>query len=173
MSDDDMVDELLGLLHRTSEGMTRLGQRMAEASRSHPTDLAAISLLARGRGRLTLGELGGELGLSKAATTNLVDRLEEAGHVHRVRDTTDRRRWHLDVTPAAHDLAASVLRDFLGRTRAALTDYRPDELAVVQRFLIDVAEALENQQPLDAGVSETTGPTDAGRSAAGPTRSRA
>jgi hypothetical protein len=64
--------------------------------------------------------LGAELGLSKAVTTSLVDRLD-AGHVHRTRDAGDRRRWHLQVTESAHALADSVLRGLLERTLAALS----------------------------------------------------
>ncbi len=137
-----LVVELIGLLHTMSEGMTRLGQHVAEASGSHPTDMSAISVLARHPGRFTVGELGTELGLSKAATTSLVDRLEQAGHVHRVRDVADRRRWHLEVTPQAHALAGSVLRDFLDRTRAALDGYTVDELEVARRFLTDITGVL-------------------------------
>ena len=143
LSREQWVEELLGLLHRSGEGMTRLGQEMAAASQSHTTDMTAISVLARHRGQLTVGELGSQLGLSKAATTSLVDRLEEAGHVHRVRDTTDRRRWHLEVTDTAHHVAQAVLADFLRRTREALASYNVDELRVARRFLTDVNAALD------------------------------
>lgn len=139
---DQYVEELVGLLHHSGEGMTRLGQEMAVASQSHPTDMAAISVLARHPAQLTVGELGSQLGLSKAATTSLVDRLEAAGHVHRVRDTTDRRRWHLQVTDTAHDLAEAVLSDFLHRTREALASYSVEDLHVARRFLTDVNNAL-------------------------------
>lgn len=138
-----LVEELLGLLHHSGEGLTRLAQEMAAASRSHPTDMAAISLLARRPAQLTVGGLGQELGLSKAATTSLVDRLEAAGHVHRVRDTGDRRRWHLEVTETAHHLAASILDEFLRRTREALASYSVEDLDVARRFLTDVNAALD------------------------------
>lgn len=138
----DPVGELIALLQETGEGMARLAQDMAETARSHPTDMTAVSVLSRHPAPLTVGELGREMGLSKAATTALVDRLERAGHVHRVRDTRDRRRWHLRVTDSAHALAESVLRDFLDHTRAALAHYDPGELAVARRFLTDVRDAL-------------------------------
>lgn len=120
---------------------------MAGASGSHLTDVTAISVLSRQAQRLTVGELGSHLNLSKAATTSLVDRLEHAGHVIRVRDAQDRRRWHLEVTPEAHALAASVLESFLDRTRAALASYTDDELAVAARFLTDISRALHSEGP--------------------------
>jgi DNA-binding MarR family transcriptional regulator len=137
-----LVEQLIALLHQTGEGMDRLAQRMAEVSGAHPTDLTAISLLARHTEPVTVGRLGTELHLSKAATTALVDRLEKAGHVHRVRDATDRRRWHLQVTESAHLVAQTVLEDFLHRTRTALADYNSTELRTAQRFLTDVGAAL-------------------------------
>lgn len=139
---EGLVELLIGLLQQTGEGMTRLAQRMAEVSGSHSTDLTAVSLLARHPEPVTVGQLGTELGLSKAATTALIDRLEDAGHVHRVRDTSDRRRWYLQVTDSALVLAETVLQDFLQRTRTALAGYTEGELRTAQRFLTDVGEAL-------------------------------
>jgi len=158
---DQLIEQLIVLLHGTGEGMTRLAQQMADLSGAHPTDLTAVSMLARHADPVTVGQLGAELGLSKAATTALVDRLERAGHVHRVRDASDRRRWNLQVTDTAHLLAQTVLHDFLHRTRIALAEYTPAELRAAQRFLIDVSAALtprahENrvgQQPPDRSVS--------------------
>ncbi len=141
----EQVAELIRLLHGMGEGMARLAHDMAEASRSHPTDMTALSVLSRTPVPLTVGELGTEMGLSKAATTSLVDRLERAGHVHRTRDVHDRRRWHLEVTPSAHAVADGVLSDFLQRTREALEGYSAEELAVASRFLTDVGEALRRR----------------------------
>lgn len=50
------------------------------------------------------GRLGAELGLNSAGTTSLIDRLERLGHLTRTRDTRDRRRVLLSVTPQAVEL---------------------------------------------------------------------
>lgn len=147
---DHLVEELISLLHQTGEGLTRLAQRMADVSGAHPTDLTAISVLARHPDPVTVGQLGTELGLSKAATTALVDRLEHAGHVHRVRDASDRRRWNLQVTDSAHLVAQTVLHDFLHRARTALAGYSSAELETARRFLTDVSAALTSE-PAVAG----------------------
>ena len=55
------------------------------------SDMRAILLLSE-RGPMGGAELARRLGISSAATTVLVDRLERAGHFERVRDTGDRRR---------------------------------------------------------------------------------
>lgn len=160
---DALVEQLIVLLHETGEGMNRLAQRMAEVSGAHPTDLTAISLLARHAEPVTVGRLGTELNLSKAATTALVDRLESAGHVHRMRDPADRRRWFLQVTDSAHQVAQTVLADFLHRTRTALTGYSPTELRTARRFLTDVGTALSSQpDPSDPSTSGQGGPSPRG-----------
>lgn len=131
------------MLQEVGEGMTRLSQEIAEASGLHMTDVGAISVLSRHRARpMTIGLLRGHLGLSPAAMTKLVDRLEDAGHVRRVPDTSDRRRICLEVTDSADALAKDVLSRFLGRARNALGAYDDASLAAAERFLSDIRDAL-------------------------------
>jgi DNA-binding MarR family transcriptional regulator len=142
----DAVDRLMRLLQETGEGLNRLGHDMAEASGSHRTDMTALSVLSRHvETPLTVGELGEELGLSKAAASSLADRLERAGHARRVRDPTDRRRWNVELTPAAFGEAYQALGGFLGAARSALAGYTPQELAVAERFLTDMRDALAHR----------------------------
>lgn len=141
-----VVDRLIRLLQETGEGLNRLGQDMAEASGSHRTDLTALSVLSRHVGTpLTVGELGEELGLSKAAASSLADRLERAGHARRVRDPADRRRWNVELTAAAFGEADQALGGFLQAARSALAGYTAQELAVAERFLTDVRDALAHR----------------------------
>lgn len=146
------IVEVMDLLRELSGGFTRLSQEMADASGSHLTDVAAVEVLDRREaGAMTVGALGGELGLSKAATTGLVDRLEQAGHVRRVRDDRDRRRVYLETTESAHDVAMTVLRGFVDRLRDTLERYDDAELALAARFMIDVRDALLPSAHGDAG----------------------
>ena len=68
--------------------------------------LAVLQHLAAA-GPLTLGELAGHLRLSRAATTELVDRVEERGLVGRIRDERDRRRVFVMVTEEGQAKAAA------------------------------------------------------------------
>jgi DNA-binding MarR family transcriptional regulator len=56
----------------------------------HHVDVAALILLEM-RGPLPVGAISEELGLPSASTTRLIDRLEKAGYVRRVRGERDRR----------------------------------------------------------------------------------
>ncbi|MDP4506490.1 MarR family winged helix-turn-helix transcriptional regulator [Nonomuraea sp. NBC_00507] len=59
-------------------------------------------------GPLTLSELAEHLQLSKAATTELVTRVEERGLVARIRDERDRRRVFVWVTEEGRAAAAAA-----------------------------------------------------------------
>jgi len=152
----DVVDRLIGLLQETGEGLNRLGRDMAEASGTHQTDLTALSVLSRHAGSpLTVGELGEELGLSKAAASSLADRLEKAGHARRVRDPHDRRRWNVELTASAFAEAEQALGHFLGAIRTVLSDYTADQLALAERFLRDVVGAVASR-PGSEGADRAT-----------------
>src|SRR5262245_29992831 len=65
----------------------------------NPTDLRCLDWLADGP--KSAGQLSDGTGLSSAATTTLIDRLERRGLVRRVADPRDRRRVVVEMTPEA------------------------------------------------------------------------
>ena len=73
---------------------------MARRMDMNVSDMTATLLLSE-RGPLGGAELARLLGVTAAAVTVLVDRLERAGLAERVRDTVDRRRVRVSATPAA------------------------------------------------------------------------
>ncbi|MGY2093463.1 MarR family transcriptional regulator [Nocardia gipuzkoensis] len=111
----------------------------------NPTDLQCIQLLQRGP--LTAGELARRTGLTTAAVTTVVDRLERSGFVTRTRDTADRRRVvvELQVERASAEVApvflpvVSAWRDLMGA-------YDIRDLQLIADFLGRVEEAI------DAGI---------------------
>jgi DNA-binding MarR family transcriptional regulator len=120
-----------------SEAELALARRM----RLNVTDLSAMAHLSFAERPLGTGELSGRLGLSPGATTELVDRLERAGHVLRHRDETDRRRVRLTPSP---DATAEVLRrlgTLFETLDGILVDFSDDERATVQRYLAAVTDA--------------------------------
>lgn len=64
------------------------------------TDARCLDILDR-LGTITAGRLAEESGLTTGAVTAMIDRLEAAGYVRRVRDREDRRRVLVDLTPRA------------------------------------------------------------------------
>jgi DNA-binding MarR family transcriptional regulator len=70
---------------------------VGRALRLNPADVRGLDWLADGP--KTAGELSAGTGLSSAATTTLIDRLEQRGFVRRVADPSDRRRVLVEMTP--------------------------------------------------------------------------
>lgn len=111
-----------------------------------PRMLALLHHLASS-GPLTLGEIVEHMRLSKAAVTELVNRIEERGLVERMRDERDRRRVFVWLTSEGQRrtsqhprvLEESLLERALARMRAA----DRDALVKGMRALLDQAAALE------------------------------
>lgn len=79
-------------------------------------------------GRLPLSKIGERLMVHPTSVTNAIDRLEAAGLVRRVPDTTDRRRTLAELTEAGQDVvrrATAALQDndfFLGESGSGHAD---------------------------------------------------
>ena len=89
MEEGDPRLELGLLLRWLSIELDAVGTRFADLHGLGRTDvraLVAVMDAARSGSELTAGGLGSAVGLSSASVTALVDRLERAGHLHRVRD---------------------------------------------------------------------------------------
>jgi DNA-binding MarR family transcriptional regulator len=141
--------DLVVLLHELGHHLHALGSRFAAREALHPTDVQALSQLALAGGELTVGALARTLELSTGATTRLVDRLEEAGHVSRYPDTADRRRRHVAISPTATATAGA----FFGRLATVLATvvdgYDPADQATIRRFLTEVIAVVSDHAALD------------------------
>jgi len=100
------------------------------------TDTRCLELIIRaGEARLTAGDLGMATGLTTGAVTGILDRLEKAGMVLRVRDAKDRRKVFVRPDPEALGRVAA-LYDELGTAAMKLaSSYRTRDLQVITDFL--------------------------------------
>lgn len=106
----------------------------------HVTDLRSLRLL--GKKAMSAGDLAEQTGLTGAAITALIDRLENAGYVTRERGIDDRRR----VTVRA---VAEKLREvdhlYAGQGASMsklLAKYSPEEFSVIADFLKQSTQVL-------------------------------
>ncbi|MEM9655712.1 MAG: MarR family transcriptional regulator [Actinomycetota bacterium] len=90
------------------------------------TALRALDALAGGT--MTVSEIRAVLGLSAAATTQVVDRLEEAGFAERSHDRVDRRRVLVSLTDEARDYGRRQKQPMLARIEAVCRRYSEAEL---------------------------------------------
>jgi DNA-binding MarR family transcriptional regulator len=133
------------LLQAYADEAGRLGQAFAAGQGLHRTDAQALLAVLRAEREgdaLTPGRLGAEVGLSSGATTAAVDRLERLGHLHRVRDEVDRRRVTLHHDPAGADVGRAWFGPLAARLDAALADYDPDEIALLEGVLARVVDVV-------------------------------
>nr|WSW64922.1 MarR family winged helix-turn-helix transcriptional regulator [Streptomyces sp. NBC_00995] len=148
------------LLRRMTSELNRITHEFAQAQGLHPTDVQAlIAILDAEHGEsgengaaMTPGRLREQLDLTSGAVTACLDRLERAGHVHRVRDGGDRRVVRLHYAPAAKSVARDFFSPLASATEAARRQFDEDELRVVVRFL----EAQNDELTLLRGRGKTS-----------------
>jgi DNA-binding MarR family transcriptional regulator len=109
------------------------------------TDVRAlVCLLDRERAGVPASPtwLAGQLGVTTASVTALLDRLERAGHVRRTPRSDDRRRVDVLVQDSAKDLGWASFGPLIDATAAVLDRRSPAERAVIDAFLDDMVAAV-------------------------------
>jgi DNA-binding MarR family transcriptional regulator len=111
----------------------------------HERDLSvaqvATLLALRDREERTISDTANEIGLSLAATSQLVERLVREGLVSRSEDPEDRRRKQLSLSAEGRALLESTDRAYFSAMGRAF-DGMPDE--VMRRLEAALAEAIEH-----------------------------
>ena len=108
------------------------------------SDLRCLSLLDA-MGPMSAGDLARASGLSPAAITNLLDRLEGADLVVRERDPHDRRRLVVSASPQARERIAPFYASMARSWEGVLAGFDDAELAVVLRFLRSSGDMLREE----------------------------
>jgi len=109
------------------------------------TDHKCLDLAVSADRPLTAGQIADRSGLSTGAVTGVIDRLERAGYVRRVRDPDDRRKVLVEVSRAnltkygdAFEGIGSALGEMLG-------GYSTAELAIIERYLGQLVEITKSE----------------------------
>lgn len=97
-------------------------------------------------GPLPQVELGRYLRMDPASTTAALDHLQAKGAIERERDTTDRRRYVVGLTPSGRDLLARVGAAFDEVEEVLATDVGTGAIEDLQRLLagLNVSPAVIN-----------------------------
>ncbi|MFI5682461.1 MarR family winged helix-turn-helix transcriptional regulator [Streptomyces sp. NPDC051636] len=136
--------EIVHLLRAVAVELGLHSARFAHRHGMHPTDVRALIALMdarRAADEMTAGRLGAALGLNSAGTTALVNRLERAGHVRRVRGERDRRKVVIEVDERAIELGRSFFGPLIDRSVQLLAGYDERRLAAIRDFLGGVRDA--------------------------------
>ena len=126
--------------------------RLSEASRRFmklgDNDMKALRyiLVTTDHGEIATAQgIATHLGISSAATTKLLDRLEAADHIRRTPHPTDRRARAIIIDELTRESAgATIGREHARRFRVAAA-LSPDERDVVVRFLGELSHTSEGE----------------------------
>ncbi|MET9232293.1 MarR family transcriptional regulator [Lentzea sp. NPDC003310] len=109
--------------------------RVAEQMGLSATDEKCLDLAMRAEGPLTAGRIAELSGLSTGAVTGVIDRLERAGYVRRVRDPHDRRKVLVEVTVGDVDKFGEPFEKARDSLVEVMEHFDGAELDVIERYL--------------------------------------
>jgi DNA-binding MarR family transcriptional regulator len=110
----------------------------------NPADLRGLDWLVDGP--KAAGELSAGTGLSSAATTTLIDRLERRGFVRRVRDSVDRRRVLVEMTPDGRKRVNAYYGPIVTEGNALLAAASDEQLAQMRDWLVAARELTDRHR---------------------------
>jgi DNA-binding MarR family transcriptional regulator len=137
---------------------------VADLAGLNRTQWRCLDLLTT-RGSLTAGQLAAASRLTTGAVTAVVDQLEVAGYVRRVRDPADRRRVIVEATDEIGRRGAPVYGPLVEDSDKALASFTVDELRVITAFVRTQRELLARHTTRVQGMR---GPRRARAAGAGP-----
>ena len=109
----------------------------------HATDVRSLRLL--GKRPMSAGELTEQTGLTGAAVTALIDRLEKAGYVMRERVTDDRRKITVRAVPEKLQEVECLYEGQGARMSKLLSKYSPEEFSVIAEFLKQTTQVVAEE----------------------------
>ncbi|CAI7636254.1 unnamed protein product [Penicillium discolor] len=149
---DDLTHGAIYDIARVMEalgGLRDAEQRLSQASRRYmqlnETDMRALHYLIVCANRSLVATPSGiahHLGVSTAATTKLLDRLEKGGHIRRSPHPTDRRALAITITPETRHAAMETVGRQQAKRFYAAARLSAAERDVVIRFLQDMTEEI-------------------------------
>jgi DNA-binding MarR family transcriptional regulator len=89
-------------------------------------------------------ELARKLGVTTAAATGIVDRLEARGHAERRAHTTDGRRTEVSMTDSAREEVLGYLVPMFAALAEVDASFSAEELQVVERYLRGAMDAVRH-----------------------------
>jgi DNA-binding MarR family transcriptional regulator len=140
-----LVAELVNTMRDLSTATILFHQAVADRLAMNVTDHKCAGILAQS-GPITAGELATRTGLTTGAITGVIDRLEKAGFVRRVRDGNDRRRVIVEPDLAEIERKIGPLFESMGRQSTLLVSgYRVQELVLLRDFAVRSLKLAEDE----------------------------
>ena len=129
----ELVDELIHLARAHEAANDAFDEVAREKLGINRTDLRCLNIIDN-HGTMTAGRLAELSGLTTAAVTSVLDRLERAGYAQRVRDQPDRRQVMVEVTPLLAERATPIWGPLGEEARSTLSRMSAEELQALIDF---------------------------------------
>lgn len=161
------ADQVLAALTEWGHVTTQLNAEIAKRMGVTLSDLDCLHALNQ-HGPATAATLATRVGLTSGSVSRMIDRLDAAGCVKRVRDPGDRRRVFIEASAEGVERVRAYYAGLAAYTRDDLGDFTKAELATVSRFIQRVhdAGAAELSRLRATPAGEGTGPVTRGVRAA-------
>src|SRR5919109_5681063 len=128
-----LADELIHLARAHEAANDAFDEVAREKLGINRTDLRCLNIVDN-HGPMTAGRLAELSGLTTAAVTSVLDRLERAGYARRTRDQEDRRQVMVEVTPLLAERATPIWGPLGDEARSALARMPVEELQALIDF---------------------------------------
>jgi len=136
-----LITGIIAALRAIDSDMDRIDELAAAQLGVNRTDFRCLDILSRGTA-ITAGQLAVEAGLTTGAVTALIDRLEQAGYVRRVRDEEDRRKVLIEPTKRSVEIVWPLFAGLVAEATTVLSRFSANELKTILRFLETNRSAL-------------------------------
>jgi DNA-binding MarR family transcriptional regulator len=160
----ELIDEVIAAIRASQTATDAFDHAVADYVGLDRTAYRCLDILDQ-EGPMTAGRLAERARLSPGAMTALLDRLEKRGFARRTRDTNDRRRVLVEVTPEVRRMAAQLYGS-PEEGAGALASYTNEQLEFLIGFLRGNADYQEERmrglEELKAREASDTRATDRG-----------
>lgn len=129
---DELIEELSLKIRAAQAAVDQMDDAACRAMGINRTDGRCLDIIDR-EGPVAAGRLAEASGLTTAAVTAVIDRLERAGYARRVGDPKDRRRVLVELTPLARERAEVIWGPF-EVFHEALGRYTVEQLKLLRDF---------------------------------------
>ncbi len=141
----EVRERFVSLSRELSAVLVAFHSQVAERVGLSATDSKCLDLAVRADRPLTAGQIADLSGLSTGAVTGVIDRLERAGYVRRVRDPDDRRKVLVEVTRGNLTRFGNVIEGLGVALGRVLARYSPDELKVIESYLTESIAVVRSE----------------------------
>jgi DNA-binding MarR family transcriptional regulator len=148
--DESLVEDAMRLLPKVGPALYGTVANVAHWHHLTPAQMKVILQVGL-HGQMTMSEIACSLAVSMPATSEVVDRLVEAGHLIRASDPTDRRRVLIAPTPATVQISEEVNELRRAQVRYALNQLTPEERPAFARVLEALLQGLTSIEGVNPG----------------------